>query len=124
MDKMQGNTKLQDLLIAIQRKSGIPPKRQMLMAGNIDIDTNQSNKTLSQLHLSNDCHILILDTSPDEDLELLPSPKKDDNESNENNENTNNSVSNNNNNPLRDTIITSIPHSLTNKLTLKNNNNY
>ena len=74
MDKMEATTKLSELLIAIQSKSGIPPPRQQLMTDSGNIDKQDTNKTLLQLHIAKDCHILVIDDDPGGDLEILPSP--------------------------------------------------
>eukprot|EP01083_Nonionella_stella_P292365 994385_1 len=86
LEQMKEHTKLSELLTAIQRKSGIPPDRQQLMAEHGNIDTQDKNKPLNQLHLSTNCHLLILDSNPDGDLEILPSRNNTKNENNENNE--------------------------------------
>mmetsp|Transcript_51560 Transcript_51560/g.82229 ORF Transcript_51560/g.82229 Transcript_51560/m.82229 type:complete len:653 (+) Transcript_51560:43-2001(+) len=74
MEAMQGTTKLSELQIAIQRKSGIPPSRQQIWTDSSNVDTSNTNQTLTQLHVPTNCHLLILDSDPDGAVELLPSP--------------------------------------------------
>ena len=90
LDKMQAGTKLSELLTAIQRKSGIPPSRQELMTESANISTNDTNQTLLQLHLSNNCVIIVLDKDPNGDLEILPSPKHNQSQNDENADNNSN----------------------------------
>ena len=75
LDPMDASTKLSDLLTAIQRKSGIPKNRQQLMGDAGNVPTDNLNATLLSLNLSNTCHFLVLDSEPDGDLEILASPK-------------------------------------------------
>lgn len=89
LDPMQASTKLSDLLTAIQRKSGIPKQRQQLMGDAGNVPTDNLNATLHSLHLSNTCNLLVLDSEPDGDLEILASPKSKD-ESNDNADDANN----------------------------------